>query len=158
NIQARRDSLSNLISASFSESETRIIQAIVSDLLRVNAYYNDELTRQAQAEAAQNVPVEVRTFVRGQIIIREGEIATAAHIEALEQFGLLEVGERRMSRFTAALLAMGLVSIFLAVYIRRYFMFVYASPTFMITLGALFLIFLRSEEHTSELQSRENLV
>ncbi|NLE51814.1 MAG: HDIG domain-containing protein [Chloroflexi bacterium] len=142
NIQARRDSLSNLISASFSESETRIIQAIVSDLLRVNAYYNDELTRQAQAEAAQNVPVEVRTFVRGQIIIREGEIATAAHIEALEQFGLLEVGERRMSRFTAALLAMGLVSIFLAVYIRRYFMFVYASPTFMITLGALFLIFL----------------
>src|SRR5690606_31673952 len=54
NIQARRDSLSNLISASFSESETRIIQAIVSDLLRVNAYYNDELTRQAQAEAAQN--------------------------------------------------------------------------------------------------------
>src|SRR5690606_23640043 len=81
NIQARREGLSNLISASFSETETRIIQAIVSDLLRVNSYYNDELTRQAQAEAAQNVPVEVRTFVRGQIIIREGEIANPAHIE-----------------------------------------------------------------------------
>lgn len=142
NIQARRDSLTNLISASFSESETRIIQAIVSDLLRVNAYYNDELTRQAQAEAAQNVPVEVRTFVRGQIIIREGEIATAAHIEALEQFGLLEVSERRMSRFSAALLAMGLVVTFMALYIRRFFVHVYASPRFMIMLGVLFLIFL----------------
>jgi len=142
NIQARREGLTNLISASFSEAETRIIQAIVSDLLRVNSYYNDELTRQAQAEAAQNVPVEVRTFVRGQIIIREGEIATAAHIEALEQFGLLEVSERRMTRFTSALLAMGLVSTFLGVYIRRFYMYVYSSPTFMITLGALFLLFL----------------
>lgn len=142
NIQTRRDTLPNLISASFSESETRIIQAVVSDLLRVNAYYNDELTRQAQTEAARNVPIEVRTFVRGQIIIREGEIATAAHIEALEQFGLLEVGERRMSRFTAALLAMGLVAMFMGTYIRRFFMDVYASPMFMITLGTLFLIFL----------------
>ena len=142
NIQARRDTLPNLISASFSEAETRVIQAIVSDLLRVNAYYNDELTRQAQAEAARNVPVEVRTFVSGQIIIREGEIATAAHIEALEQFGLLEVSERRMSRFSAALLAMGLAATFMVMYIRRFFMYVYASPMFMVTLGVLFLIFL----------------
>ncbi|MCC6800519.1 MAG: hypothetical protein IT325_10390, partial [Anaerolineae bacterium] len=82
NIQTRRDNLPNLISASFSEAEVRIIVAIVSDLLRVNTYYNDELTRQAQVTAAQNVPVEARTFARGQIIIREGEIATAAHIEA----------------------------------------------------------------------------
>lgn len=142
NIQARRDNLPNLISASFSEAEVRIIVAIVSDLLRVNAYYNDELTRQAQVTAAQNVPVEARTFARGQIIIREGEIATPAHIEALEQFGLLQVGERRMSRFTAALLVMGLVSAFLGVYVRRFFLDIYASPTFMITLGILFLIFL----------------
>lgn len=142
NIQTRRDNLPNLISASFSEAEVRIIVAIVSDLLRVNTYYNDELTRQAQVTAAQNVPVEARTFARGQIIIREGEIATAAHIEALEQFGLLQAGERRMSRFISALLAMGLVSAFLGVYVRRFFLYIYTSPTFMITLGTLFLIFL----------------
>jgi len=142
NIQSRRDSLANFISAAFGESEVRIIEAIVSDLLRVNAYYNDELTRQAQDAAAQSVPVEARSFASGQIIIRGGEIATAAHIEALEQFGLLVAGERRMSRFLSALLAMGLVSVFLGVYVRRFFAYVYAHPSFMITLGALFLIFL----------------
>lgn len=142
NIQARRDNLPNLISASFSDAEARIIQAIVGGLIRVNSYYNEELTRQAQAAAAQDVPTEVRTFARGQIIIREGEIATPAHIEALEQFGLLEIEDRRLSQVTSALLAMGLTSAFLGVYIKRFYSPVYADATFMITLGVLFLIFL----------------
>jgi membrane-associated HD superfamily phosphohydrolase len=90
NLQAVRDGLRNLISASYTETEVRIITAIVSNLVRANAFYNQELTRQAENQAAQGVPVEVRSFARGQMVIREGEIATAAHIEALEQFGLVQ--------------------------------------------------------------------
>jgi putative nucleotidyltransferase with HDIG domain len=142
NIQTIRDSLRNLISASYSENEVQIITAVVGDLIRVNAYYNEELTRQAENQAAQSVPVEVRTFVRGQMIIREGEIATPAHIEALEQFGLLQGTHRRTEQFVGSLLAMGLVTTLLGVYAWQFYPKIFLDAMFVILLGGLFLIFL----------------
>jgi putative nucleotidyltransferase with HDIG domain len=142
NIQAIRDNLRNLISASYSENEVQIITAIVSNLIRPNAFYNEELTHQAENQAAQGVPVEVRTFARGQMIIREGEIATAAHIEALQQFGLLQGTRRRTERFAAGLLAMGLITVLLGVYTRQFYRKVIADPSFVVLLGILFLVFL----------------
>ena len=142
NIQAKRDDLPNLISASYSESEVRIITAIVSDLIKINAFYNEELTHQAQLQAAENVPVEVRTFAKGQMIIRAGEIATAAHIEALEQFGLLRATHRRTEQFLGGIMAMFLVTALLAVDVRKFHPKVYDDPPFMVLLGLLFLIFL----------------
>jgi membrane-associated HD superfamily phosphohydrolase len=141
-IQAIRDNLRNLISASYSENEVQIITAIVSDLIRPNAFYNEELTHQAENLAAQSVPVEVRTFARGQMIIREGEIATAAHIEALQQFGLLQGTRRRTERFAAGLLAMGLITALLGAYTRQFYPKVMADPGFVVLLGILFLVFL----------------
>ncbi|MBN1681537.1 MAG: HDIG domain-containing protein [Anaerolineae bacterium] len=142
NLQSKKDSLPNLISASFGESEVQIITAIVSDLIRVNAYFNEELTRQAQLEAAQNVPVEIRTFESGQMVIRAGEIATAAHIEALDQLGLLQVTERQQERFAGGLLSMVLVSLLFGVYLRRFDPRVYSNPSLVVVLGALFLSFM----------------
>src|SRR5690606_24019793 len=103
-IQAKRDNLPNLISASYSESEVNVITGIVGNLIRVNTDYNEELTRQAQDAARRGVPEEVRTFARGQMITRAGEIATPAHIEALDRFGLLKVSRRQIERFVAGLL------------------------------------------------------
>lgn len=142
NIQAIKDGLSNLISSSYGETEVRIITAIVNDLIRVNAFFNEELTSQAKADAAANVPVEVRTFARGQMIIREGEIATAAHIEALEQFGLLQGTKRRVERFVGGLVAMGLVTLLLGMYIRQFQPKIFVDPAYMILLGCMFLVFL----------------
>jgi putative nucleotidyltransferase with HDIG domain len=142
NIQAIRDNLHNLISASYSETEVQVITAIVSDLIRPNAFYNEELTHQAENLAAQSVPVEVRTFARGQMIIREGEIATAAHIEALQQFGLLQGTRRRTEQFAAGLLAMGLITAVLGAYTRQFYPRILADPGFVVLLGILFLVFL----------------
>jgi putative nucleotidyltransferase with HDIG domain len=142
NIQARKDELPNLISASYSETEVKIITGIVSSLIRVNAFYNEELTQQAELEAAQNVPVEMRTYARGQMIIRAGEIATAAHIEALKQFGLLRETRRRTEHFLGGLLVMALVATALCLYIKKLHPKVYADPHLMNLLGVLFLVFL----------------
>jgi putative nucleotidyltransferase with HDIG domain len=142
NIQAVRDNLRNLISASYSETEVQIITAIVGNLIRTNAFYNEELTHQAETQAAQSVPVEVRTFVRGQMIIREGEIATAAHIEALQQFGLLQGTRRRTEQFAGGLLAMGLVTMLLGGYTHQFYPRVFKDVTFVVLLGVLFLAFL----------------
>jgi len=141
-IQAKRDNLPNLISASYSESEVNVITGIVGNLIRVNTYYNEELTRQAQDEARRGVPEEVRTFARGQMIIRAGEIATPAHIEALDRFGLLKVSRRQIERFVAGLLAMTLVTLLVGAYTWRFYPRVLADPQFMTLLGLLFLLFL----------------
>jgi putative nucleotidyltransferase with HDIG domain len=142
NIQAKRDNLPNLISASYSETEVKIITGIVSDLVSVNTFFNEELTRQAQVDVAENVPVEVRTFIKGQMIIREGEIATAADIEALERFGLLRVTERRTDQFFGGLLAMVMVTLLSGFYIRQFYPKIYYDRGFVVLLGILFLIFL----------------
>lgn len=142
NLQSRRDNLPNLISASYSESEVKVITGIVGNLIRVNTFYNEELTRQAQEEARRSVPDEVRTFVRGQMIIREGEIATAAHIEALDRFGLLKVSRRQVERFVAGLLAMTLVTVVLGTYTWQFYPHVVTDPQFATLLGLLFLLFL----------------
>lgn len=142
NIQSKRDNLPNLISASYSEAEVKVITEIVSDLIRVNTYFNEELTRQAQEEAARSVPEEIRNYARGQIIIREGEIATAAHIEALDRFGLLKVSRRQVERFVAGLLAMILATVILGTYMWRFYPKILLDPQFATLLGLLFLLFL----------------
>ncbi len=142
NIQAIIDDLPNLISASYSENEVQIITAIVGDLIRVNVFFNEELTNQAKIEAANNVPVEVRTFASGQMVIREGEIATAAHIEALEQFGLLQGTKRKVERFLGGVVAMGLITTILGGYLKQFHPKVYVDAYMMALLGVMFLIFL----------------
>ncbi len=139
NIQAQKDALPNLISATYSETEVQIITGIVSDLIRVNAFYNEELTHQAELQAAQNVPVEVRTFARGQMIIRAGEIATAAHIEALEQFGLLRETKHRTERFVGGLLAMSLVTALMGAYVQKFHPRLVTDIRLLVVLGVMFL-------------------
>ncbi len=147
-IQSQRDDLENRISASYSETEVQIITGIVSDLIRVNAFYNEELTRQAQLDAASKVPVEVRTFVKGQMIVREGEIVTEAHIEALEQFGLLQIARRKVERLIGGVLAMGLVAVLLGTYIYSYYPKIVRDPSFLALLAVLFLLFLAGAQLT----------
>lgn len=142
NLQAVRDNLPNLISASYSDADVKIITGIVSSLIRVNTYFNEELTRQAELQASESVPVEMRTFARGQMIIREGEIATAAHIEALERFGLLRVTARRNEHFTAGLLAMTLMTVLLVTYIRKFHAALTDDLGLMGWLAGMFLLFL----------------
>jgi hypothetical protein len=141
-VTAIRASLPNLISASYGETEVQVITAIAGALIRPNAFYNEELTRQAENQAAEAVPVEMRTFVLGQMIIREGELATAAHIEALEQFGLLQGTARRNEKFTSGLLIMALVAALLSLYARQFYPILQADKALMILLGVLFLGFL----------------
>jgi cyclic-di-AMP phosphodiesterase PgpH len=142
NIQSIKDTLPNLISATYNETEVKIIQEIVGDLMRANTFYNEELTRQQQIKAAEGVPAEMRTFVKGQMIIREGEIATEAHIEALDRFGLLEVKERKTAHFAGGLVAMVLLTAMLGAYIYKFYPDIITNSSFMILLGLLFLLFL----------------
>lgn len=144
NIQAKREDLPNLISATYSEAEVQVITGIVGDLIRPNTFYNEELTRQAQLEAAESVPAETRSFVRGQVIIRAGEIASAAHIEALEQFGLLQPARRKFERFAGALLAMLFLTTVLGLYLKKFDAKVLRDPPFFMVLGIVFLLFLGS--------------
>jgi putative nucleotidyltransferase with HDIG domain len=144
NIQAKREDLPNLISATYSEAEVQVITGIVGDLIRPNTFYNEELTRQAQLEAAESVPAETRSFVRGQVIIRAGEIASAAHIEALEQFGLLQPARRKFERFAGALLTMLFLTTVLGLYLRKFDAKVLHDPPFFMVLAIVFLLFLGS--------------
>jgi putative nucleotidyltransferase with HDIG domain len=78
-----------MIAFELNESQTAIVEEIVSALIRTNRRYNDEATQQARQDALASVPPQYRVLEENEIIVRSGEIVHAEDIEALEQLGLL---------------------------------------------------------------------
>ena len=146
NIQAKRDSISNLISSSYSESEVQIIETLVAGLVRPNTFYNEELTRQAEDQAAQSVVAEIRSFAQGQMIIRAGEIASSADIEALDKFGLLEASDRQENLLVGSFVIMGMATLMLGLYSWQFNPAVYEDPPLLVLLCVVFLVFLAAAQ------------
>ncbi|MCL4252846.1 MAG: hypothetical protein KJ043_03590, partial [Anaerolineae bacterium] len=84
-----RGQLPTQVSVRFDERETAVIVDIVGDLIRANATINEEATALARQQAANAVTDVPRFFERGQLVISNGQIITAADYEALNQLGLL---------------------------------------------------------------------
>ncbi len=143
-IQSR---LQTQVSFRFSEEEALVIATIVKDLIRPNWFVNpDETTLAKQRVATEFTPI-VRRFTRGQTIVRAGEPITAADLEALQQFGLLEVSATEQARnqsvatIQSFLLSIVIISM-MGLFISRYAHELYQQPR-MILLGAvIYLVFL----------------
>lgn len=143
-IQSR---LQTQVSFRFSEEEALVIAAIVKDLIRPNWFVNPDETALSKQRVATGFPPIVRRFTRGQTIVRAGEPITAADLEALQQFDLLEVSaEERTRNQLVAMVQSFLLSIVIismvGLFISRYQSELYQQPR-MVFLGAsIYLLFL----------------
>lgn len=79
-----------VISAELSEAAATVTAGLVSGLIRPNSVLNAERTAELRALASEDTPLQYVTFVRGEAIIRRGEIANVQDVEALTQLGLLQ--------------------------------------------------------------------
>ncbi len=72
------------------EDHIALTSAIVTEYVRPNRLYSEELTN-AQRQAVRNgVPPVVQSFLANEILISRGNVITEADLETLGEFGLLE--------------------------------------------------------------------
>ncbi len=71
-----------------AENEALAAAALVRSLLRPNMVLNAERTEAARAEARNSVLPKTASYEENEIIIRQGDIVNARHIEALTALGL----------------------------------------------------------------------
>ncbi len=67
---------------------TVLAQGALNHYLRPNAYYDAEKTEQLRAAARDEIPPQMVTVHKDEIIIREGDIVTAEHLAKLQALGL----------------------------------------------------------------------
>lgn len=141
NLPSIRAQLPTQVSVRFNDTVSRIIVAIVEDLVRPNTLLNPEATTRARDEAAAQVEVR-RSFERGQLVVRAGERIDEATYEALAKLGLLEPADRRLYEVFRALLSSVLIIVVTGLYISRFTPWLMRSPSILSLLALVFLVVL----------------
>ncbi len=109
-----RRSLPTLISLSMSSNQAAVVEAIASDLVTANTFYNAARTEEAKTQAREATePVKV-TIRQGEAIVREGGRVSTLAIETLDAYGLRQreiqwpaaVGAIAMAAITTILLVL----------------------------------------------------
>ena len=147
--------IENRVSSSMgfvSESQETILMALVPDLIVPNSFYNEPLTEQARTEAREAIEPISQSVKKDQIILDEGDLATAEKIEILEQLGILQQ-ETNWWEFGSILLVSALSTALIFLYYLRYRESHYQRLRYMLLLLLLVLAFAASAEFLFSQQS-----
>ena len=117
-IATMQRNVSTQISFDFSETESGIINDIVTQMIVANSLYSNDATSEAIHTARENVQPVVKTYVAGETIVSSGEVIDALTWEALQELGYTEPKNKLLDYLSAALLTAVLIT-FNTLYIRR---------------------------------------
>ncbi len=125
--EIREDSLANarrrvpaLIPPDLNPRSAQVTVELVRPLIRPNSFFNPERTQALREQARSRVRPQLRTLEEGEIILRAGDVATPADVEALEQLGLTSSGMGSRDRVRNGVLGLILWALLLgAVYRQR---------------------------------------
>lgn len=112
------ENLPNLVGLDLSDEETAVTLAVVESFLLPNSFFDPDATAEARERASEEAGSVFRTFEAGQNIVREGEIVSSLHIEALDHYGLLQPQTNWTDFAGSGLLAL-LLTTLLFVYLGR---------------------------------------
>lgn len=104
---------------SLPDSETELLTAVTTQVIRPNLVFNEEETERRRSMARMNVQPVIRTIVQDLPIVREGEPITQEHLDQLEALGLLQKVENIWAKIfglallVLAMLALGLIYMYL---------------------------------------------
>ncbi len=140
-LQNVREQLPTQVSLRLSTLESQIVTVITGDVIRANTFENPEQTALDREEALNNVELQQRHFIAGQIVAPANQPIDNLSYEALQELGLLLQTSNRGSRIVRALLASTLVTVMIGLYVSRFEAhLIYSDSKTLLLLGILFLI------------------
>jgi cyclic-di-AMP phosphodiesterase PgpH len=89
-LSTARRRVSSLVDSNVNETVSAVAIDLVGGLIRPNSVYNEDRTEKERAQARALVAVHYENLIRGEKIIRAGDVATPEKVEALLQVGLLQ--------------------------------------------------------------------
>lgn len=95
-----------------SDDEAQAAIVLVQSLIRPNALYNTDRTEALRQEARNSVEPQTGSYEQNEIIVRQGDLVTPLHIEALNALGLNEPGFSWWRLVQALALSMVMATIF----------------------------------------------
>ena len=98
--------LSTQISFDFNETESDIINQIVSQMIVANSIYSNEHTSEAIETAREEVAPVTVTYIPGETIVTSGEVIDALTWEALQELGYTEPKNKFVDYISAGLLTL----------------------------------------------------
>lgn len=92
-IEEARRAIPALVGITLSEEQANLVVVLATPFVAPNSKFNLEATQTAREAARRNVAGVVNNYVAGETIVGRGEVVSALHIEALQEFGLLRTPE-----------------------------------------------------------------
>lgn len=120
----------------YDPDKKEVIFEVGSTYLEPNYTYDSKGTQKLQTEAAAKVSPFVVKKMKGEIIVREGEIVTPEHIKTLEELGMLS-GRIDLSKILGVLLLVLGILLVCAIYLYKYQMQIYDRLQSLILLAIL---------------------
>jgi putative nucleotidyltransferase with HDIG domain len=140
-INDSRSNIPNLIGLSFTSTESALIEELISPYIIANSLYSEEETNSAKQKAMELVQPVTASFVKGQAIVRRGQIISDQQYEALEYFGFVKP-ENKTTEFIASGLLVLLMVCFIVIYFSRRRLAVLDDLRSLSLIAILFIIFL----------------
>lgn len=141
-IQETKLRIPTLISFTFSEENTKIIDAMVSPFVLPNSLFSKELTDEAIQKAIDQVEPVEKTYSPGEIIIRRGQIIDNQTYEALEKFDYIAPENKQQEYFGSGVF-ITIQMFFLGLYFKKQKSNTYSIKELLI-ISILFITFLLS--------------
>ncbi len=141
-IQETKLRIPTLISFTFSEENTKIIDAMVSPFVLPNSLFSKELTDEAIQKAIDQVEPVEKTYSPGEIIIRRGQIIDDQTYEALEKFDYIAPENKQQEYFGSGVF-ITIQMFFLGLYFKKQKSNTYSIKELLI-ISILFITFLLS--------------
>lgn len=116
-LEARRR-IPNAVDPTLPEAEAVIVSKLAAGFIQPNSFYNEERTEAERAAARQAVPVQMHTYEKDEVIVREGERVKPEQLEALQAMGLLKQ-QVRWSDIGGTVLMVVVVVLAMGLYLRR---------------------------------------
>lgn len=113
-----RRSVPALVSLSLPEDQATLVSELVSGFVAPNSFYSEELTENRRAEARAAILPVFRTYVANEVVIRRGQVVTPAHLEALNEMGLVQPETRWQDR-AGTLALLGVSLLYMTIFMRN---------------------------------------
>ncbi len=139
-IDSVRRSVPSLVSLSLDEDESATVAELVTAYVAVNSEYSADLTEAAKKSAREAVTPITEGYKAGEIIVLRGQILTAAQIEALQTFGLINTSEPWQNYAGAGVLVI-MLSAYIVLYFSRRRLPFLLDARGLVLIAVIFLIF-----------------
>ncbi|MBC7877981.1 MAG: HDIG domain-containing protein [Anaerolineales bacterium] len=141
-VESAQAGISSFVSLTLSEQQSVLVTELVTAFVVPNSFYSEELTTATRAAARNSVQPIVQTYKTGETIVPAGEVITPADLEAFQQLGMINSGQRWEDMLGAAAIVL-LSAIFVPLnFLRSNLSSIVNDPRSILVIALIFIVFL----------------